>query len=146
MSVLMIDVDVYTHVYRKLIQYQFNSQCDINYCETFRRLSEKQIEKLVRTWCDLNEESYNCKYEEPDNKMKLSEFIDFEFNNSKTSTYQLLKWLECINYNIETYTIDRLLTEYELKAIDTLHKGIEEIKSVIIKEIPAYKEAKWSSL
>ncbi|MBK7380428.1 MAG: hypothetical protein IPJ03_15850 [Ignavibacteriales bacterium] len=52
----------------------------------------------------------------------------------RVSNWQLLKYLECIDYQIEIENNPN---------VDTLKKLIEELKSRLISLIPGYKNAKW---
>lgn len=144
MSVLVHDPKVFSQIYVKAVDYTFHKTCDINYCSTFGVLKEEYIADVIRTLCDLNCESYEKRYKEEPDKVKLSEFIVFKFTGQTINTFQMLKYLECIYYNIELDTINRPLNELESDSMDCLRNAISEIKSVIIKELPEYQAAKWT--
>lgn len=140
MSVMQINIETFESLKEKFISYCFNKQCDINYCSVIHNLTEKQIEDLLKNWCDLNEMSYNSRYKQEPDKLKTSEFINFKRPRPIPNTYQALKWLECIEYNIEV----ECETDEQKESIVILHKAIEQIKSAIIGEITEYKNSNWN--
>lgn len=152
MSVQVPDLKVYKEIYKKAWSYGFNNTCDINYCSTLSFTNESVLESHVKNWLWLNELSYLRRYEE-ENLPELHMFLKLR-SGSPVNTYQMLKYLECIKYNIEISTIETGKTgfEYEI-TIPTdkadsyliLCNAIDEIKSTIINQIPKYKDAKWSS-
>jgi len=143
MSVLVPEVEVFNNVYDKAVNYTFHKVCDINYCSTLGHMTEVQIKNTIKTLCDLNVESYEKAYKQNPGEVKFSDTIKFDRSGSIIDTYQMLKYLECIYYNIELDTIDRELNRMESDSMKTLRKSIDEIKSAIIGEIPEYKDAKW---
>lgn len=144
MSVLVPEAEVFNKVYDKAVSYTFNKVCDINHCSTFNQMTEGQIKNTVKTLCDLNVESYDKAYRQKLGKAKFSDEIKFDRTGGTINTYQMLKYLECIYYNIELDTINRELNKLELDSMTALQKSIDEIKDAIIGEIPGYKDAKWS--
>ena len=144
MSVLHIEPKVFEMLYVKLVDYTYRKEVNINYCSEFGRKSEKELKELIITWANLNEMSYCDKYN--DKFQELSKFIQFSFSGETVNTYQCLKWLQCIYYNIEVDTIKGEISTQSKLAVTSLIKGIEEIMSMIISEIPAYKDAQWSDL
>jgi len=158
MSVLVLEPKKYTQIKNRMISFTFRNICDINYCGTVRDMTEKQIYETVKTWSILNELSYCDKYE-GEKFTSLHLFIE-ESREKSCNIYQLLKWLQCIKYNIELDTIKdkKLLKTLESKEIasynneqmimiknplHTLDKMIDEISMNIIKEIEEYKNADW---
>lgn len=155
MSVLVVDLEVYKAVYEKALSYTFNKQVDINYCSTLGRLTEKEIKSIVTDWLYLNEYSYNRKYEEGNVLPELHNFLQFKSKHSTINTYQMLKYLNCIIYNIELSTIEHGQRKEDIKieipenlmiSYNILVKAIDEIKMQIISEMPKYKAAKWSRI
>jgi len=151
MSVLFLDPKVFEYVADKINSYKFSKQADINHCSTLSIEDQSEAQKLVVNWAKLNELSYNYHYNEPEKQPTLYKFINFS-NYYKVDTYQFLKYLLCIRYNIELHTIQGGRNgfsgqpiEQELKdSFDTLNKAIEEIKQAIINELTEYKTANWS--
>ena len=153
MSVLVPDLKIYEAVYQKALDYSFRKTCDINYCHTFREISEKKLQQHVKNWLYLNELSYIRRYEDG-KKPELHEFLTFR-RSGNVNTYQMLKFLNCIRYNIEIETIKNGKTGAEepieisfdmMESYNLLQKAIEEIMCVIIGEIDQYQEAKWSEV
>lgn len=150
MSVLVPNLEVYNAIFNKAISYTFNKVCDINYCYTLGKLTENTIKKNILNWLWLNEMSYNRRYRE-DNEPYLHQLM--EFKNAETiNTYQMLKYLNCIEYNIELNTIetghDGMQPKIEIppdkkESYSILKKAINEIQNVIISEIDEYKNAKY---
>lgn len=144
MSVLMIDPKIYDLVYVKLVDFTYHNEVNINYSSTFRHMTELKIQEFVKTLCVLNEESYCTRYD--DKYQKLYSFIKFRFSGGTINTYQLLKYLLCIEYNIEvsTITIKRELTQLEKESLQLLKTAISEIQMNIIGTLPEYEKCKWS--
>ena len=137
MSVLCPDPKVYEAIYHKMCAYTFNKTVDINYCSVFSSVTFEQIQEFVTSLCDLNEQSYNKRYNKQTKAgEELSKFINFRFKNPKINTYQMLKYLQCIQYNIELKHENVLI----------LDKAINEISHRIINELPEYQTAKYSEI
>ena len=146
MSVLVSSTNAFERVFVKAVSYTFSKTLDINYCNTLGKCTEGYLANLVKTWADLNNESYTVKYNQDKDEVPYSFFLNLSFSGETINTYQMLKSLECIYYNIELCTIEtvRELTEFEKRSVEILKNAIEEIKTMIVEEIPEYKEAKWS--
>lgn len=122
--------------------YSFRDICDINYCKIFYSIPEHKAKEIVKTWCKLNEESYCIKYKYiPYN---LAEYLSFN-KTEQINTFQMLKYLKCIRYNIEEEEIKQIrnLTPTEETYIKLLNTAIKEIQGRIINDIPEYQNAKW---
>ncbi len=143
MSVLKLDVDVCEAVYNKAVSYTFRNQVDINYCSTLGRFTKTDLQEIIKSWFILNELSYNGKYK--DISPSIVDLITFRTAHS-INTYQMLKYMECIRYNIEPNTIKRNLNTFEEQSLKVLNDAIDEIKSIIINELEEYKKSRWSSL
>ena len=150
MSVLIPDLVIYQGVASKMFDASFRKTCDINYfssCFSFTNpLTEAKIWEIVKTWLKLNECSFDTRYKEPDPR-PLVEFLECSFCTIP-NTYQFLKWLQCIWYNIEPSTIEevRTLTEQEREALDFLERLIQEAQAAIIGSLPEYRAATWSEM
>lgn len=103
MSVLIADLEVFEAVYSKINTFQFNKQCNINYCNTLS-MDEVEGKEFVSNLLILNELSYLKRYRE-EGAPHLYQFLKFGWNKAQISTLQLLKYLHCIEYNIEMHTI-----------------------------------------
>jgi hypothetical protein len=154
MSVLVPDLKVFEAVYNKAWLYGFNKVCDINYCHTLSFSDEEKLKTHVKNWLWLNEMSWIRMYEDNGQKPDLVDFLTFR-NGKNINTYQMLKYLQCIDYNIEIETIKTGKTGHEdpflipdniIDSYNLLKKAIEEIQNVIISQLPEYEEAKWSEI
>lgn len=138
----MPEIKVYSKVYNKMVSYSFRTVCDINYCSIFKKIDETKAKDIIKTWCDLNEESY-CLHHKRE-RITLKEYISFEYGET-ISTIQMLKYLQCIRYNIEDCEIKQVrnLSATEEKYLKLLDDAIINIQGVIIGEMPEYQEAEW---
>jgi hypothetical protein len=127
------------------MDFTYHKEVDINYCSTFGHLSENQIKELIINWAILNETTYCDKYNE---KFEgLHNFIRFKFSGKTINTYQCLKYLQCLHYNIEEKTIKTpKLSEEAINALQLLTKGIEEILTNIVALLPEWETAQWSEV
>lgn len=151
MSVLVVDLKVYEQIYNKIISFKHNNTVNINYCNTFASWdNEETIKEVVRNWCWLNEWSFNRKYNEPNEK--LYKLLNLRFSGPACSTYQLLKWLECIRYNIELDTIRQgrtadsskiIISAELLESYKYLEAFIQNVMTTCVSQIPEYKAAEW---
>ena len=153
MSVLIPDLKIYTAVYEKSIAYTFSKVCDINYCSTLGRLTENQLQKTILDWLWLNEMTYNRMYNEQDEPY-LGQFVEFKPVET-INTFQMLKYLDCIDYNIEIETIKTgrdgeqpkiEIPSDKMESYKILCRAIDEIKSAIINEITEYQNAKYATI
>lgn len=153
MSVLVPDLKIYDAVFEKALKYTFHNVCDINYCGILGRQTENQLKKHVCNWLWLNEMSYIRRYQDG-SKPDLGDFLTFK-SNANINTYQMLKYLECIKYNIEIETIKTgktgnetpfLIPDEKMESYNLLEKASEEIQCTIISQLPKYKSAKWADI
>lgn len=156
MSVLVANKEVFEAVHKKIWTFQFNKVCDIDYCNTLS-LSDNECERFIKELATLNELSYNARYRETDAPI-LAEFLDLNKGGEKISTLQLLKYLQCIDYNIEVSTIlngydsSNAMTEDEKRkfkfeygnTLELLERSINELQNSIISHLTDYKKLKWS--
>ena len=141
MSVLVPDMKVFQYVHAGILKAAYNSTIDSFYsysvvkhfkgCVDF----EAEADRIIKSWMNLNEFSYNVRYKE-ESKTLLSEFFTSSFVN--LNPFQLLKYLECLNYNIE---ISPELFKADLQLLKAF---TIEITSAIVSNMPEYKAAKWS--
>ena len=153
MSCLVPDLNVYEAIYNKAWLYGFNKTVDINYCNCLSFDDEEKLKEHVKNWLYLNELSYNRRYKE-ESETFLKDFLTFRGAHA-IDTYQMLKFLQCIQYNIELETIKSgfdgmqkkiILSENLMNSYNLLTFAVEEISQRIISEIPAYKKAEWANL
>lgn len=134
MSVLVLSPEVYGQIYNRIYMTKVLRVCNIDYCQEIRDFNEVDLKAFIIELSNLNERSYNRKYKDK-SKVMQSEFINF--NSAKwIDVYQLLKYLNCINYNIEIQN---------KKAVKKLRAIIKDIQHTIISFLPEYDKAKWSN-
>lgn len=150
MSVLIPDVKVYGYIHSGMIKAAYRTECDAYHASCiyshFRYHDiEKESKRLVKSWAALNEESYDVRYKQTGDS--LQEFINFR-KNYDVNIYQLLKYVLCVQYNIEADTIEevRKLTEAEKDDLEILNKWAGQIQYAIIDQMEEYKKAKWSEV
>lgn len=139
MSVLMVDTEVYNYVRAVIVKAAYNRTVNEFYFYSIRQhFEDKDIEKealrLVRSWSDMNEQSYCNKYK--DKHEKLSRFITPTFVKKPLEPIQFIKYLQSIKYNIE-------LPENEDLTI--LNNLINDAMSAYIANLDLYKAAEWSN-
>lgn len=155
MSVLVPDLEVFEQIHTKAVAYTYRKTCDINYSYVFSHMDERDIESFVRNIAHLNELSYNKRYAHCDDvkqEITLPAMLKLEFKGKAIDSVQMLKYLECVHYQIEMETIKKGYngTETNLVPKDLedsyalLGKAIEDIKSAIVKEYSDYENKKWS--
>lgn len=153
MSVLVLDEKGYEYVLNGFVKAGFQTQCDEYYSEFIRtHCKDKDVHdeanRLVKNWAILNELSFNAGY----NDTGLDHYTLIDYNSLwKVDCYQLLKYIDCIIYNIEIETIEQHkpvivpLNWVELKADYELLKTWKyELTRAIVTKRPEYDKAKWS--
>lgn len=152
MSVLIVNPKIFTEVKNKMYSYTFRHEVNIDYCDTCRTLTEKNIIELVNAWSILNELSFCEKYNENFTFEYLKIDKSFYLNNFKT--VQIFKWFELIRYNIDICYIkqetlnklgyDEDTQKFLFASVLILENILNEIKSRIIHDLNEYKSAFWS--
>lgn len=152
MSVLVLDLEVYEAIYKKACEYQYNNEVNIEHCHTLSE-NEDYLKTVIRDWLYLNELSHSRRYREEEEPF-LSTLLTFK-GGKKINAYQMLKYLQCVMYNIEISTIKNGYdgTQGKMNISDTmmhsykiLGDAISEISQSIIAQIPQYKKANWSNI
>jgi len=149
MSVMTLSLTSLKTIFEGLVTAAHRVQCDQWYSDAIRAVVKnkdiyKELNALLNILMNLNNESYEVKYEKTGSVLPT---VDFERGTIvNISIYQVLKSAECLRYNIEKSTIEqiRTLTPIEVKALKVLDDYIDDIRCGIIAEIPAYKNAKWN--
>jgi hypothetical protein len=160
MSVLVADLEVYSYVAHVMHKVAYNKVINDHYSHIITKVVGDSIDpweeskRLVTEWLNLNERSYNVRYEKQD-YANLWNFLQFNHSPEKIDAYQLLKYLQCIRYNIEVETITHkgnhkenpeLVTDQQRKDLEVLEAFIADIKNSIINSLPQYKAAKYSEV
>jgi len=154
MSVLAINKKVFEQVLNRMLYYGQQSEIDINFCEYLKKLASKRtIEQyeeeckiIMQNLSNLVIKSHHYKYTPNEPLLEIYfETINIDRKTAPINTYQFLKFLVCIKYNIEVKTIgvDRM-TIYESGAYAMLLDIITSIQYTVIDNLPEYKKANWS--
>lgn len=147
MSVLTIEPEVFNYVCAGLERAAYNTQVDEFYYSPvqyhFSKIDiEKEAIRLVRSWADMNMKSFCYKYKEE--FVSLSCFIKRTLTAKELTPVQLLKYVECISYNIEPEWWE--LSEVEKSDLELLHKIEISIVKAIVRNTESYKKAEWSKI
>ena len=134
MSVLVMEPNDYSRIYTKMMLVKKHKTVDQNYSYVISQLGDNEIKDLIINLSDLNELSFNKRYNDT-SKVMQSKFISFNYSKDFINCpYQFVKYLQCIRYNIETdsnkYTI-------------LLDKIINDILASIVCTSEQYNSAKW---
>lgn len=150
MSVMLLSLDLYKEVFNKACGYKYNKTVDINYCRTLS-IPDYDIRTLLKNLYELNAISYNHLYGDKisDDHVRVCKECIKEWNWEEIkkkccNTYQMLKYLQCIEYQISYNEIKDKCSDEHRISYELLCKSISELQDRIIEEIPAYQEAKWS--
>ncbi len=148
MSVQIIDSKVFSAIGAKIIDASYRNTVNINHiscCFSFKRpLTEKKVLVFINRLRILNDLSYCSKYKEPIELLKPVKIAPF---GNEPNTYQFLKWLHCIDYNIEICTIEhsgRKISMLDKVCMKFLKRLIRDTEHTIIDSLPEYDKAKWS--
>ena len=149
MSVLMVSPEIYGQIFHRIYMTKDKTQVDIDYCQEIRDFDTISLKAFITELSDLNEKSYNRAYKEKSKTMQ-SNFINF--NHAKfIDVYQFLKYLHCIDYNIEIKNkkavkkLRAIIKCVEFAIIDSLPQYKAAKEFAIIDSLPQYKAAKWSN-
>ena len=141
--------EVFNYLYRGLETAAYNRTCDEWWSHRiFSHFKDKDIEtearRLVESWMQLNDWSYSVRYsEEVETKIKLRR----KTLHKEMQVHQLLKYAQCVDYNIEKETIESAghkLTAQGKSDLWLLQQWILDIAMSIIGQTPEYKAATWS--
>ena len=106
-------------------------------CNLPRRMD---VEKTFETLRNMNHKSYAVRYDEDDDSEELP--YAYVPNNVKINEFQLLKYLQCIEYQIELDTMNF----NERRSLSLLKEWIKNLMSGIVYNIKEYKDAEWCEL
>jgi hypothetical protein len=155
MSVLVPDLKVFEAIFRKVNSFRFTKVCDINYCYTLSSVlgTEDKVKDFVKNLLELNELSFIKRYRE-EGEPDLGDFLKFDYSVNSIETLQLLKYLNCINYNIEIETIkhgyaggeDNKIREDLMDSYELLQKAIQDLSGTVIAELTHYRDLNYSEV
>jgi hypothetical protein len=144
MSVLILDTPQINYIRAAIERCSYSSTVDIwHYSALIQHMKDRDIEKeslrLAKSWAALNDKSYAYKYREPytDNTQEITAAAPFKH----ITPHQLLKYVQCLLYNIEPEHF--AMTEQESADYDLLKKLETGISYAIISQMPEYKAAAW---
>lgn len=152
MSVLVPELKVFEQILRKVDSFKFKKVCDIDYCNALS-LEEKGARDFVQNILHLNELTYNRTYEEQEQEIMLFEMLNLSGNADKVDTLQLLKFLQCVSYNIDLLTVrtgrrgqdSHEISQNLLSSHELLLKAIDELKDTVIKELTDYNAKSYAN-
>jgi hypothetical protein len=144
MSVLILDTPQINYIRAGIERAAYNTQVNewYYYCiasHMRNRDIETESLRLARSWAALNDKSYSYKYKETytDNTDEIQAKGPFKPLNP----VQLLKYVQCLIYNIEPEHF--AMTEQEQADYDLLKKLELNICTAIIGNTQEYKDAQW---
>ncbi len=134
MSVIMLEDKIYNNVANAL--YFYLQKGDL-WCWPFgKQIKDLSIEdghaliqKEVSEWRNQNAISYDIRYRENNGQIEPMKFTP----GMACPKIQLYKWLECIEYQIETDYTSILM-----------QKAIRELAHLIISDMDQYKSSQWA--
>lgn len=150
MSVLVPDNKVFNYVHSGLQNAAYNTVINQWYSHSikshFRNADiETESRRLIESWMELNLLSYYIKYKE--NRINIKIKFRPDFTHKEMNECQMLKYLQCINYNIEPCTIEDLmeLSQQQKDDLVLLKNWANEMAVSIVGQMPSYKTATWSN-
>ena len=149
MSVIHLDFRHYEMAYVKACSCIGHRTVDINFCGEFYNMTQGAIREWFKELYRMNVYSLHCKHDEELEgciKTALNAMDAWDYNKMDVpvcNTYQMLKALECIDYQIEKDTIQGKDFEWNGPAVKKLRQAMDHIRHRIIDDIPEYRDAKW---
>ena len=144
MSVLIPDLRIYNYIQAGVEKMAFNNTADDFFSSTIHRHFHgcvdvgKEAKRLILSWLDLNQRSYNKQYKDDQDNINLCGMYSPDYTHAPLTAIQTLKYLQCISYNIE------IEPEEFKNDLQLLRSCIEDLQSSIIGATDEYKRAKWS--
>lgn len=151
MSVLVLDPKVISYIRKGMIYAAYNSTCDALFSSTLHmHFRDKDVEtetdRIIASLYLLNQRSYSARYREEDKDHDLFNFVRRKVG--LPNPFQLLKYVQSLEYNIEISTInskfDKWVTKQEITDYELLKTWEQELTNSIIGQMQEYKDAKWS--
>lgn len=153
MSVQSLDLRLYQQVYVTICRHLYRKENSLSHI-TF---SEGQLRLQIAMLAEMNYVSCYTRYPEPRGiDWECIQFVkdcisNWSYNHLKAqpcSDVQLYKYLQCIEYQIESEHMKSKKTwkiEYDAVWL-FLKNAIHIVSGHIISSLPEYEEAKWSSV
>lgn len=151
MSVLVLDPKIISYIRKGLVFAAYNGTVDALHSYTiFAHFKDKDVEveadRIMSSLYLMNQRSYSARYREEDKDHDLWNFV--RKTMGLPCPFQLLKYAQCLEYNIEIDTInskyENKVTDQELADYEMLKRWEYEIMSAIVNQHQKYKDAKWS--
>lgn len=143
MSTMLLTKKHYKAIYQKACSYQHRDVVDINHCRILAQ-TESQIKLFVLNLFWMNYLSYCTRYGKEidesifeDMREEIKKWNYDTMREPSINSYQMLKALECVHYNIDEVWNDN--QNYKI-----LCRALTEIRCNIINAIDDYQKAKWS--
>ena len=149
MSVILLDLEHYKEVFKKACTYEWRRVVDINYCSALS-LSQSRLRDWLLSLYTMNVYSQHGAFDESDiilieeAEAAIAKWNPDKMEGQPCNTYQMLKFLECIHYQIEPGTMDNKRLEWNCQDLILLENAIDQLKNRIIETIPEYNDAKWA--
>jgi hypothetical protein len=150
MSVLIPDLKIYEYVYIGLNKIAYKTEVNHFYSTNLRAYLEgkdyfTEIERLVKNWLVLNERSYNIKYND-NSEIYLTDFLKLG-NSYYVKLVQLIKYLRCIQYNIELCTIEQayIVSFQDNEDYILLQNIITDLTNNYLTQSEEYEKSNWGN-
>jgi hypothetical protein len=137
MSILVLDHQVFSYICSGLKKAAYETEVTTMYSSKIRHYFagkdiNQEATELVKQWFVMNETSYNIRYKETGTTEDV-----LQLRYYPVKPHQLLKYLMCLEYNIELG---------ETKPLKLLRQWINDLMYGIVSDSELYKSAKWSDL
>lgn len=146
MSVLVPDLRVFNYIQAGIEKIAYNSLIDEFHSYSIQKYFKncpdisKEAEKLILSWLNMNQMSYNKRYPNDKDDTNLCGMYYSTYTHKPLTAIQLLKYLECVLYNIEIEPEDI----YFKTRLELLKNCTDELTRAIIAQTEEYKHATWS--
>lgn len=148
MSILIPSKNVFNYIHSGLERAAYRNECDEWYSQVIRshfrhKDIDKESRRLIESWQELNLLSYNIKYQQ--NTAETITKFRPTFTHKEMEVNQLLKYVQCVQYNIEPGTIEDLMemTSQQKDDLKLLQEWEIDIAGAIVNQLPEYKKATW---
>jgi len=143
MSVLVPDLQVYNYLQAAVERMAFNRTVDDFFSQSisshFQNCPDisKEAKRLILSWLNLNQWSYNKRYPDEQDNINLCGMYREDVTHKPLTAIQTLKYLQCVRYNIE---IEPDLFKKDLRL---LNECIIDLQGSIIGNMEEYKKSTW---
>ena len=144
MSVLIPDLKVYNYIANGLQDVAYTNSGAYRSYSTHQYLMKndipvsQQADRIVRGWIELNEITYCNRYREP--YTGLEKLFQGNLSHKPMNACQLLKYLECVDYNIDE---DITTSDQQKEWLQLLKTWMLELAESIAHNTKEYKKASY---